>query len=126
MAIAHIFAQRSTCNRLHVGAVIARDGRILSTGYNGPAAGMPHCEHDMTAEEPCQVAVHAEANAIAWAAREGVATNNAQLYVTHSPCIHCAKLIINAGLTIVYYGELFRDVAGIDYLKEAGLSIGHV
>lgn len=118
--VAALYAERSTCNRLHVGAVIARSGRILATGYNGPPSGMDHCEHEEW-EGPCMLAVHAESNAIAFAARHGVTTDLCELYVTHSPCHNCAKLIINAGIKAVYYSTEFRDLHGIDLLEMAGV-----
>ena len=96
MYVAQAIAERGTCCRLRVGAVICRDGRILATGYNGAPAGMPHCEHEKGDDTPCEVTVHAEANAIAFAARHGVRTEGAELHTTHSPCLTCAKLIINA------------------------------
>lgn len=117
---AETFAQRSTCSRLNVGAVIAKDSRIISTGYNGVPAGLPHCEHDGT-EESCGKAVHAEANAIAFAARNGISTEGATLYVTHSPCLDCAKLIINAGISTVYYRTPYRTQDGIELLSKVGI-----
>lgn len=120
LEVASVIARRSTCNRLNVGAVIAREGRILATGYNGPPAGMSHCDHGEHAG-PCQVAVHAESNAIAFAARYGTATNIAELFLTHSPCHTCAKLIIVAGIIKVYYIIEFREPHGVDLLEMAGV-----
>lgn len=124
MGVAEVVALRGTCNRLKVGAVISREGRVLSTGYNGPPSGLPHCAHDQRylAKDSCSDAVHAEANAVAFAARFGVATEAADLYVTHSPCVTCAKLMINAGLSSVYFRIPFRDVSGIHLLASAGVS----
>lgn len=129
MQVAHTFAERSTCNRLHVGAVIAREGRVIQTGYNGPPSGMVHCNHpksEMGTGFSCPVAVHAEINAIAFAARYGMATEHAELYVTHSPCPTCAKLIINAGIVRVAYAVEFRDLAGLDLLESAGVETFYV
>lgn len=124
-------AKRSTCNRLHVGAVISRDGRILSLGYNGPVAGAPHCQHDITPspvttaggidvlttqQDGCLAAVHAEANAIAFAAREGVCVSGATLCVTHQPCLKCAQLIINSGVVKVTYHHPYRLNDGVELL----------
>lgn len=120
MEMAHVTAKRSTCNRLQVGAIVARDGRVLMTGYNGPASGLPHCQHSAS-DGPCEDAVHAEANAIAFAARHGVAVDGAEMFVTHSPCIHCAKLLVNSGLRCVYFDKLFRDPAGVVLLMRAGV-----
>lgn len=133
--IAAVMAARSTCSRGQVGAVIARDGRILSSGYNGAPAGMKHCLHppgeyaadDGTAAagcattSRCTTSVHAEANAIAFAARHGVALDDAALYCTLAPCVCCAQLIINAGLAGVVYGAAYHDPAGVNLLREAGL-----
>lgn len=119
MGVAGVVAARGTCNRLHVGAVISRDGRVLSTGYNGPPSGLPHCDHDNGT--PCDDAVHAEANVIAFAARYGTAVEGADVYVTHSPCSSCAKLLINAGVASVYYKTPFRDASGILLLTRAGI-----
>lgn len=132
MSVAQIIAERSTCQRLNVGAVVARDGRIMTTGYNGPPSGMPHCDHPPENDygvphtKPCTVAVHAETNAIAFAARYGMATEHAELYVTHSPCGTCAKLIVNAGIVRVAYGVEFRDLTGLDLLESAGIETFYV
>lgn len=125
MQTAHAFSSRSTCSRLHVGAVLARDSRVIATGYNGAPAGMPHCRHQ-TAGEPCTTAVHAEANAVAFAARYGIATDGATLYVTDSPCLECAKLLVNAGVVRVVYAEQYRSTAGLELLTECGVDVVHV
>jgi dCMP deaminase len=119
--VAQVIAQRSTCNRLQVGALIARDGRILSTGYNGPPSGMKHCHH--VVDEPCEIAVHAEANAIVFAARYGMSTDGAEMYMTHAPCLTCAKLIINAGILVVYYETPFRDMSGVNLLFDTRVRV---
>lgn len=120
MEMAHATAKRSTCNRLNVGAVISRAGRVLSTGYNGPVAGLDHCNHRSNGQ-PCERAVHAETNAIAFAARHGVAIEGAILHVTHMPCLGCARLIVNSGLVTVVYQVPYRDLSGIELLSEAGI-----
>lgn len=122
MSAAKVFSERSTCNRLHVGAVIAREGRILSSGYNGPPKGFPHCNHSPDDGE-CFRATHAEANAIVFAARYGVAIEDTSLYTTHSPCIRCAHLIINSGITQVFYNVEYRDPTGVQFLAEAGVDM---
>jgi dCMP deaminase len=121
LAVAATVATRATCSRLAVGAVLARDGRILSTGYNGAPAGRPHCQH--LDDQPCTVAVHAEANALVFAARHGVATLDATLYATHAPCQACAGLIINAGISAVVYAHPFRSAAGLNLLRSAGIHV---
>lgn len=122
MEMAIVVSKRSTCNRLSVGAVVSRGGRVLSTGYNGPASGLPHCEHIEKSGEggpTCEMAIHAEANALAWAARFGVATLYADLHVTHMPCLKCAQFIINAGISRVVYAIPYRLTSGVELLAEA-------
>jgi len=111
MTIAHVVAARSTCDRKHVGAVIVRDRTILSTGYNGSIRGMPHCDEEghMMEGGHCVATIHAEANAIIQAARNGVRIEGASVYVTASPCWQCFKMIANAGILEIYYGEFYRD-----------------
>jgi dCMP deaminase len=128
MEVAHSFAELGTCDRLQVGAVIHRQGRVISTGYNGVPAGLPHCNH--ASEEPtigeergCQLAVHAEANTIAWAARHGLRVEGCDLTVTHMPCVECAKLIINAGLISVTFEQPYRKLEGIELLTRARLRV---
>lgn len=145
MDCAYAFSSRSTCKRGEygsVGAVIALDGRILSTGYNGAPAGMPHCNHtcdcgsfnkygdvcephgtNCAAVRPCLATVHAETNAITYAARHGVRIEGASLYTTVSPCLPCALIIVNAGLTTVVYGTQYRDPTGVNYLASAGVAV---
>lgn len=137
--IADVISRRSTCTRLSVGALIAREGRILTTGYNGPPAGMAHCKHECdcggkagfaenhwpacAALRACSDAVHAEANAVAFAARYGMATDGAEMYTTHAPCGNCAKLIVNAGIIKVAYSHTFRDTSGVELLRNAGIGV---
>ena len=127
MRVAMLVALRGTCNRLQVGAVIAIDGRIISTGYVGAPAGMPHCSPETcNVSSPCTRTMHAEANAIAWAARKGLPTEGATLYATHSPCHDvCAKLIINAGIKRVVYGTEYRKTEGIELLRSVGIVVEH-
>lgn len=121
MLVAQSMAFRSTCSRLHVGAVIALDRRILSTGYNGAPSGTRHCQHEEEnlAGRSCNTAVHAEANAIAFAAKHGVSVAGATLFTTHSPCQSCAHLIINSGIAGVVYNEQYRDRTPLDTLRFA-------
>lgn len=124
MEIAHVIAKRSTCSRAQVGALICTAGRILSTGYNGAPAGMAHCNHRyQPPDDPrgCNTAVHAEANAVAWAARYGVRTEGATLYSTLAPCLACAQLIINCGIKRVIFGTRYRDPAGFQLLAAVGI-----
>ncbi len=124
MMMAEIAAERSTCNRKKVGAVIAQEGRPIAIGYAGAPAGMPHCIDEGCLLGPdggCIRTTHAEANAISFAARQGIATENATLLCTLSPCYNCAKIIINAGITFVFYRERYRDESGIELLALAGI-----
>lgn len=126
MAIAKLISQRGTCQRGRVGCVITQDGRIVSTGYVGAPAGMPHCLDEgceIGANLGCSTTSHAEAGAIAFAARRGVVLEGSTLYTTLSPCETCAKLIINAGVKNVYYHDEYRDTKGLELLILAGLTV---
>src|SRR6185436_16740161 len=111
MAIGQQVATRSTCDRKHVGAVIVRDRMILTTGYNGSIRGLAHCDDEghLMEDGHCVRTTHAEANAIVQAARNGVSVDAAGIYVTASPCFGCFKLIANAGLSRIVFGEFYRD-----------------
>ncbi len=124
LELARWFGEHGTCRRLRVGAVLVRDKRIISTGYNGAPAGLPHCTHNDL--EPCERAVHAEANVIAFAAKCGVPTKGTVLYTTHAPCMACSQLIINAGITKVVYGEPYRKTEGQDLLEEVGIPVNQI
>ena len=111
MRIAIEVSGRSTCDRKHVGAVIVRERNILSTGYNGSVSGMPHCDDEghMMENGHCIATIHAEANAIIQAAKNGVMINNAAIYTTASPCWNCFKLIVNSSMRKIYFGEFYRE-----------------
>lgn len=122
MQLALVVSVRGTCERAQVGAIIVRDGRIISTGYVGAPSGLPHCTSvgcEIGNHNGCTRTVHAEANAIASAARFGTSTDKCELYCTHSPCLPCAKLIINAGITRLIYRQGYRDISGLALLKDA-------
>ena len=121
LEVARVIAMRGTCSRLKVGAVVARGGRILSTGYNGAPSGLQHCVH--SDDTPCTIAVHAEANAICFAARQGSRVEGAEIYCTHMPCLYCSSLIINAGISQVFYAISYRDNRGNDALWSAGVVV---
>jgi dCMP deaminase len=132
MTIAEVVAQRGTCDRLQVGAIITRNNRVISTGYNGNVSGAKHCDHEgfirsangvSYIETGCQTAVHAEANAIVFAARHGVAVEGADLWTTHQPCLGCANLIINAGIERVFFRNPYRLLDGMLALQRAGLDV---
>ena len=115
MATAEVWAKESKCERRKVGCVISKDSRIVSTGYNGNPSGMPNCcESDGNTME---TVLHAEQNALMFAAKEGISTKGCTLYVTLSPCLTCATLIIQAGITKVIYKEEYRDTKGIKLLN---------
>jgi len=128
MQIAKDVSTRSTCDRKFVGAVIVRDKMILSTGYNGSIRGLPHCDtvgHEME-NGHCVRTVHAEANAIVQAARNGAAIDGADIYVTASPCYNCFKLIANSGIKRIFYRELYRDERIKTHAKEADIELIHL
>ena len=134
LAMARQVATRATCDRKHVGSVLVRDRVVLSTGYNGSVRGEPHCDDvgHMLINDSCARVVHSEANAIAQAARNGAATEGATLYVTASCCWPCFRLVVNAGIVRIVYGEAFyrdvemiHEVAGrlkisLEHLKSTG------
>lgn len=126
VSIAQVVSTRATCTRLKVGALLVRDGRLLSTGYNGAPTGQPHCSHgdpDVVTSRHCLVSMHAEANAVVFAARHGVATEGAHLVCTHAPCLGCSGLLINAGIRSVLYAWDYGDRNGVDRLAAAGIEI---
>jgi len=125
MNIARQVASRSTCDRKHVGAVIVRAKTILSTGYNGSIRGLAHCDEvgHLMEEGHCVRTVHAEANAIAQAARNGVAIEGAEIYITASPCWGCFRLLANSGIQRIYYGEFYRDAKIHDFAEAAEIEL---
>ena len=125
MRIAIQAAARSTCDRKHVGAVVVRDKTILSTGYNGSIRGMPHCDDvgHMLENSHCIATVHAEANAIIQAARNGTAINGADIFITASPCWNCFKLIANSGIKRIFYLEFYRDDRILTSAPQAGIEL---
>lgn len=128
MNIAIQAATRATCDRKHVGAVIVRDKTILSTGYNGSIRGLAHCDDvgHMMVNGHCVATVHAEANAIIQAAKNGTAIDGADIYVTASPCWDCFKLIANSGIKRVVYLEFYRDERILTVAKQAGISLEQI
>lgn len=111
MAQAHVAALRSTCTRLMVGAIIVRENRIISSGYNGSVADGDHCIDNgcYLVDGHCVRTVHAEANAVLQCAKFGVPTNDTVLYVTHFPCLQCTKQLIQAGISKIYYEKNYRN-----------------
>lgn len=150
--ITQVVAQRSTCHRFKVGALIVKEGRIISMGYNGPVAGRPECKkiptfeelitdpvyqgraaskviqelenHPFLCEGPgCTRSLHAETNAIAFAAKAGVSVEGCTLYCSLSPCINCAKVIVNSGIREVKFLKKYRNEEGIRFLQESGIAV---
>jgi dCMP deaminase len=160
MDTAYRFAELSPAKRLHVGAIIVKDDRIISIGYNGMPVGWDNeCEYKQYMDggaggwlDPDEIeerwpileydpevqsnrryrlvtkdeVLHAESNAIAKLAKSNDSGLGSNLFVTHSPCIHCAKLILQSGISHVYYGENYRDDAGITFLKKSGITVEQI
>lgn len=131
LRIASVVAGRSTCLRREVGALVVKDKRILTTGYNGAPRGLAHCleagcmrnevrAESGTSHELCR-GLHAEQNAIIQAAMHGVSIEGGVMYSTHQPCVLCTKMIINAGLQAIYYLEPYHDHLAGKLLEEAGV-----
>lgn len=125
MDIAKQVATRATCDRKHVGALLVRDRTILSTGYNGSIRGLPHCDEagHMMENGHCVATVHAEANAIIQAAKNGVGINGATIYTTASPCWPCFKLIANSGCARIVFGEFYRDPRIFQYAAQLNIEL---
>ncbi|MBQ2046821.1 MAG: dCMP deaminase family protein [Muribaculaceae bacterium] len=120
-----IWAENSYCTRRKVGAIIVKNKMIISDGYNGTPAGFENiCEDESGTTKP--YVLHAEANAITKVARSNNSSDGATLYVTASPCVECAKLIIQAGIKRVVFNELYRITDGIDLLKRAQIECIHI
>lgn len=133
LEIASVVAKRSTCMRRHVGAVVVREGQILSTGYNGAPSGMEHCEDvgcvraqqnipPGERHELCR-GVHAEQNAIIQAAIHGVSIEGATVYLTCQPCILCTKMLINSKIKRIVYAGEYPDKMSMEFLKSTGMDI---
>jgi len=133
LQLAELVASRSTCLRRQVGAVLVRDERIISTGYNGAPRGLRHCldigclrdDEEIPSGQRYELCrgVHAEQNAIINAAYYGVSTKDAVLYCTNQPCIICARMIINAGIIKVIHRGNFHDDLALEFMKEAGIEL---
>lgn len=137
MTITRQVAERSTCTRAKVGAVIVRDRSILATGYNGSPAGMPHCTEagcliyesrtpTGDIEQNCFRTIHAEINAIAQAAKNGVSIRDASIYITHTPCIHCLKVLVNTGIRAIFYEKPYKLNTVADIIAHTGVELQQV
>jgi len=139
MATANIWAEESSCNRAKVGCVLSVEGRVISTGYNGTVSGADNC-----CEDTCEVCggvdtgctrcggkgltskktvVHAEANAVLFASKNGISTQNSTAYVTLMPCVECSKMLIQSGVTRVVYEKDYRCTEGVNFLRENGMKV---
>ena len=131
MTTAKIFAECSTARRLHVGAIVVKDDRIISIGYNGMPSGWDNnCEHEIRWPngeirflETKEEVLHAERNALDKLARGNEGGLGATMFITHSPCLECAKSIYGAGISRVFYGEQYRSVDGIEFLKKCNVDV---
>lgn len=122
MRMARIWAENSYCERRKVGALLVKNQMIISDGYNGTPSGFEnHCEDENNVSKP--YVLHAEANAITKVARSNNSSDGATLYVTASPCIECAKLIIQSGIKRVVYGEKYRLMEGVELIERAGIEV---
>ncbi len=121
MLLANLISLRGTCPRLRVGAIAVKDGYILASGYNGAPSKMEHCTDVgcLLVDGHCHRVVHAEQNVVAMAARKGISLEGATLYVTHFPCDTCLKILINAGIKEIVYGDMYPNEATDILLKEA-------
>ena len=133
MKTAEVFAECSTATRLHVGAIIVKDERIISIGYNGTPSGWDNnCEDIKVNNDGDYVTVtkpevlHAETNAIAKLAKFNGSGSGSVLFVTHAPCLDCAKLAFQSGISSVYYRNSYRDHVGVDFLNRAGVKVEQI
>ena len=125
MRMARVWSENSYCQRRQVGALLVKNQMIISDGYNGTPSGFENnCEDENNVSKP--YVLHAEANALTKVARSNNSSDGATLYVTASPCIECAKLIIQSGIKRVVYGELYRLTDGIDLLCRAGIEVEYL
>ena len=138
MKTAEIFAECSTATRLHVGAIVVKDDRIISIGYNGMPSGwtneceevvtptLPYLQGDGPTLKSKPEVLHAETNAIAKLAKSTESGMGATMFITHAPCLDCAKLIYQSGISSVLYRNTYRDIAGVVFLKNSGIEVEQV
>ena len=133
MDVAERFAQLSSATRLQVGAIVVKDDRIISIGYNGMPTGWDNCCEDVVRQDEVGFQVtktkaevlHAETNAIAKLAKSGESGLGATMFVTHAPCIDCAKLVYQSGIATVYYKNKYRSTQGLEFLDKSGVEVIH-
>jgi dCMP deaminase len=137
MDVAERFAELSSARRLHVGAIVVKDDRIISIGYNGMPSGWDNdCEYELYEDngddEPITVlkskpeVLHAETNAIAKLAKSNESGMGATMFITHAPCLDCAKLIYQSGISSVLYRDTYRDTSGVTFLEKSGITVTQV
>lgn len=136
MKVADIYAALSSATRLKVGAIVVKDNRVVSIGYNGTPAGWSNeCEDMVVSDVNSQIiyttktkpeVIHAEANAIAKLARTNESGQDADMFITHAPCLECAKLIYGAGIKKVYYRQQYRNTDGVDFLNKCSIGVEQV
>ena len=135
MKVAETFAELSSARRLHVGAIIVKDDRIISIGYNGMPSGwdnncedvitpsLPYLQGDSPTLKTKPEVLHAETNAIAKVSRSTNSSDNAQMFITHAPCLECAKLIYQSGIVCVRYRNNYRSEDGVNFLKQCNILV---
>lgn len=130
MSVALLTANNSHAERAKVGAILVNDGRIVASGWNGQPTGFDNCCEEKIYKDgkfvglkTLPTVIHSEANLLTFCSKYGIETNNTALYVTLSPCMNCALLIIQSGIKTVYYHEKYHDTAGIDLLLKAGIAV---
>lgn len=140
MKTAEVFAELSSARRLHVGAIVVKDDRIISIGYNGTPSGWDNnCEHEVVVAVVDGVpqreikelrtkpeVLHAETNAIAKLAKNGESSNGATMFITHAPCLDCAKLVYQSGINSVFYRNSYRNEDGIQFLEKCNVKVEKV
>lgn len=125
MEAAEVFAKLSHARRLKVGAIVVKDDRIVSIGYNGTPAGWDNiCEDENYRTIP--EVIHAEANAIAKLAKSQESGENSTMFITHAPCVECSKLIFTSGIRKVYFREYYRDQSGLEFLKKCNVEVNQI
>ena len=134
MKVAETFAELSSARRLHVGAIVVKDDRIISIGYNGMPTGWTNeCEDEKYEEDGFHITtitkpevLHAETNAIAKLAKSTESGDGATMFITHAPCLECAKLIYQSGIKSVFYRNTYRETDGVDFLTKCGIEVKNV
>jgi dCMP deaminase len=125
MKVAETYATLSSAKRLQVGAIVVKDNRVISIGYNGMPSGWDNvCEDENYKSKP--EVLHAETNAIAKLARSNESGSDATMFITHAPCIDCAKLIYQSGISKVYYRHTYRESTGVDFLIKGGIDVEQI